>query len=44
VPTYEGRVELRWTNKPPWLLAREDGSDEWAPPSDYRVAEGWLGH
>jgi len=44
VPTYEGRLELTWTNKPLRLLAHEDGSYEWAPPSDYRVAEVRLLH
>lgn len=34
-----GRLELTWTNKHLRLLAHEDGSYEWAPPSDYRVAE-----
>ena len=37
--TYEGRLELTWTNKQLRLLAHEDGSYEWVPPSDYRVAE-----
>lgn len=36
---YEGRLELTWTNKALRLLAHEDGSYEWVPPSDYRVAE-----
>lgn len=36
---YEGRLELTWTNKSQRLLAHEDGSYEWLPPSDYRVAE-----
>jgi len=44
VPTYEGRLELTWTNKPLRLLAHEDGSYEWVPPSDYRVAEVRLLH
>jgi adenine-specific DNA-methyltransferase len=39
VPRYEGRLELTWTNKHERLLAHEDGSYEWLPPSDYRVAE-----
>jgi adenine-specific DNA-methyltransferase len=39
VPTYDGRLELTWTNKAMRLLAHEDGSYEWVPPSDYRVAE-----
>lgn len=34
-----GRLELTWTNKDLRLLAHEDGSYEWVPPSDYRVAE-----
>jgi adenine-specific DNA-methyltransferase len=37
--TYTGRLELTWTNKDLRLLASEDGSYEWVPPSDYRVAE-----
>ncbi len=37
MPTYEGRLELTWTNKPLRLLAHEDGSYEWVSPSDYRV-------
>ena len=36
---YSGRLELTWTNKDQRLLAHEDGSYEWLPPSDYRVAE-----
>lgn len=36
---YEGRLELTWTNKDQCLLAHEDGSYEWLPPADYRVAE-----
>jgi adenine-specific DNA-methyltransferase len=36
---YEGRLELTWTNKHLRLLAHVDGSYEWVPPSDYRVAE-----
>ncbi len=39
VPRYEGRLELTWTNKDQCLLAHDDGSYEWLPPSDYRVAE-----
>ena len=39
MPRYEGRLELTWTNKHERLLARDDGSYEWLPPSDYRVAE-----
>lgn len=34
-----GRLELTWTNKDLCLLAHEDGSYEWVPPTDYRVAE-----
>jgi adenine-specific DNA-methyltransferase len=41
---YEGRLELTWTNKALRLLAREDGSYEWVPPADYRVAEVRLLH
>ena len=37
--SYTGRLELTWTNKDLRLLAHEDGSYEWIPPSDYRVAE-----
>lgn len=44
MPTYEGRLELTWTNKQLRLLARDDGSYEWVPPSDYRVAEVRLLH
>lgn len=36
---YSGRLELTWTNKHERLLAHEDGSYTWCPPSDYRVAE-----
>lgn len=36
---YTGTLELSWTNKHLRLLAEEDGSYEWVPPSDYRVAE-----
>ncbi len=38
-PKYEGRLELTWTNKELCLLAHPDGSYEWVPQSDYRVAE-----
>jgi adenine-specific DNA-methyltransferase len=41
---YTGRLELTWTNKPLCLLAHENGSYEWTPPSDYRVAEVRLLH
>jgi hypothetical protein len=34
-----GHLELTWTNKPLRLLAHEDDSYEWVPPSDSRVAE-----
>jgi adenine-specific DNA-methyltransferase len=44
VPGYEGRLELTWTNKHLRLLAQEDGSYEWVPLSDYRVAEVRLLH
>jgi len=44
LPTYEGRLELTWTNKSLRLLAHEDGSYEWVSPSDYRVAEVRLLH
>jgi adenine-specific DNA-methyltransferase len=44
VPTYDGRLELTWTNKHLRLLAHEDGSYEWVTPSDYRVAEVRLLH
>jgi hypothetical protein len=44
LPTYEGRLELTWTNKQLRLLAHEDGSYEWVPLSDYRVAEVRLLH
>jgi adenine-specific DNA-methyltransferase len=37
--TYEGRLELTWTNKALRLLAHDDGSYEWVPPNDYLVAE-----
>jgi adenine-specific DNA-methyltransferase len=36
---YHGRLELTWTNKDLSLWAHEDGSYEWVPPTDYRVAE-----
>jgi len=44
LPTYEGRLELTWTNKSLRLLAHEDGAYEWVSPSDYRVAEVRLLH
>ena len=42
--SYEGRLELTWTNKHLRLLAHEDGNYEWLPPSDYRIAEVRLLH
>lgn len=42
--TYEGRLELTWTNKDRRLLAHEDGSYEWVSAEDYRVAEVRLLH
>ena len=42
--SYEGRLELTWTNKALRLLAHEDGSYEWVSPADYRVAEVRLLH
>jgi adenine-specific DNA-methyltransferase len=39
-----GRLELTWTNKDQRLLAHEEGSYEWVPPGDYRVAEVRLLH
>jgi len=42
--SYEGRLELTWTNKDLRLLAHEDGSYEWVSPADYRVAEVRLLH
>jgi adenine-specific DNA-methyltransferase len=44
VAGYEGRLELTWTNKSLRLLAHEDGTYEWVPPTDYRVAEVRLLH
>jgi adenine-specific DNA-methyltransferase len=44
VATYEGRLELTWTNKDRRLLAHEDGSYEWVSAEDYRVAEVRLFH
>ena len=41
---HRGRLELTWTNKDQRLLADEDGSYQWLPPSDYRVAEVRLLH
>lgn len=42
--SYEGRLELTWTNKHLCLLEHDDGSYEWMEPSDYRVAEVRLLH
>jgi len=44
VTTYEGRLELTWTNKHLRLLADDDGRYAWVPPADYRVAEVRLLH
>jgi len=44
VSSYEGRLELTWTNKHLRLLAHEDGSYEWVGAADYRVAEVRLLH
>jgi hypothetical protein len=41
---YQGRLELTWTNKHQRLLALDDGSYRWLPPSDYRIAEVRLLH
>lgn len=41
---YQGRLELTWTNKSLSLLAHDDGSYQWVPPADYRVAEVRLLH
>jgi adenine-specific DNA-methyltransferase len=43
-PRHQGRLELTWTNKEERLVGREDGSYEWVPPSDHRVAEIRLLH
>ncbi len=32
--TYEGQLELTWTNKALRLLAHDDGRYEWVPSSD----------
>jgi adenine-specific DNA-methyltransferase len=42
--SYNGRLELTWTNKHLRLLAHETGAYEWVNPSDYRVAEVRLLH
>src|SRR4051794_1128679 len=39
-----GKLELTWTNKDQALLAHEDGSYEWVPKRDRRVAEVRLLH
>jgi adenine-specific DNA-methyltransferase len=44
VGDYRGRLELTWTNKDQRLLAHEDGSYEWLPPADFRIAEVRLLH
>jgi len=41
---YQGRLELTWTNKDLCLLAHEDGTYQWTPKADYRVAEVRLLH
>ena len=41
---HTGVVELTWANKGKRLLAREDGTYEWANPADYRVDETRLLH
>lgn len=41
---YSGRLELTWTNKHLRLLAHDDGSYEWVPPADHRIAEVRLLH
>lgn len=42
--SYQGRLELTWTNKAQSLLAHDDGSYQWVPSTDYRVAEVRLLH
>lgn len=37
--SYEGRLELTWTNKHQRLLAHDDNSYEWVDAHDYRVSE-----
>lgn len=39
-----GKLELTWTNKDKALLSHEDGSYEWVPKRDRRVAEVRLLH
>jgi adenine-specific DNA-methyltransferase len=41
---YQGRLELTWTNKDERLLAGDEGSYQWVPAADYRVAEVRLLH
>lgn len=41
---HSGKLELTWTNKGKALLADEDGSYEWVPRRDRRVAEVRLLH
>ena len=36
---HRGRLELTWTDKDKALLSHEDGTYEWVPPKDHRVAE-----
>lgn len=42
--SFRGRLELTWTNKDRRLVSHEDGSYEWVPATDYRVAEVRLLH
>jgi adenine-specific DNA-methyltransferase len=39
-----GQLELTWTNKDDRLVGRENGSYDWVPASDHRVAEVHLLH
>lgn len=43
-PAHSGRLELTWTNKDERLVSHEDGSYQWVPAADYRVAEVRLLH
>ena len=43
-PRRQGALELTWTNKDWRLLARDDGTWDWLPPEDFRVAEVRLLH
>jgi len=43
-PRRQGALELTWTNKDWRLLARDDGTWDWLPPDDFRVAEVRLLH